>query len=554
MRAPFQFLLVASMALAFALPGCKRTGPGGASGPGGKAVAEQPKRQAGMPRPYRLETEPDLAVHIQDPTAMVYVLAAHVPGMMDARGLVTNTLGRYGALETKLAQLVDLHRPWDAAWVSGQLVIQLPISKPSVRAVEQLLRDKRPVGRFGAVDLGRGALPGPKLAWLDRDTATLTLADDERGLATGREIAGAYGKQPLVFMIDAEQARKYSSDVPFTRLEVVGSGSDDVTVTAQGVPEDRLARLSTLGNGALTGLLEAEQIAAGASSRYVHYDRDVKSLLAKGKRAVDDVPFFVRGNAEDLLRRFGSVVRGWNGRTMVGTGPSRHVLLGLGTDDPKKTAGALYHLMNGVMSNLSLASSFGVSVPRLRWKKDKASAGGSTISVIALENAKKHVPSEYHSLLDERGDLRLAVAFPQRTGAAMVVIGPQSDVVLTGWIDQTKDATPATSSAADYVAATLALDAPTIRKLLSENTAPSMALALSAERPPTKVVVRRKADRVEIALRGPKLEGQAPETAGKGRPAAPTRTAPTRTSPTRTPAAGRGRPKSTPVRTGKPAR
>jgi hypothetical protein len=543
MRAPSKLLLVAAMSIAAVLPSCKTTSGGGATGPGG-VTSPQPERKAGMPRPYKLDAKPELAVHIAAPTEMVDVLAAHVPGMLDARGLVSQTIGKLGDFESRLAAHVDVARSWDAAWVSGQLVVQLPIQKQSVAAVQQLLASKRAVGRFGAVDLGRGALPGPKLAWLDKDTATLTLADDERGLATGREIAGTYGKKPLVFMIDAAQAKKYSSDVPFTRMEVVGSGSDDLEVSLQGVPPDRLARLSSLGNGALTGLLEAEQIAAGASSRYVHYDRDVKSLLAQGKRAVDDLPFFVRGNGEDLLRRFGSVARSWNGRTMVGTGPSRHVLLGLGTDDSKKAAGALYHLMNGITSNLSLAKSFGVSVPRLRWKKDKGSAGGASISVIALEQAKKQVPAEYHALLDERGDLRIAVAFPPGRGAAMLVVGPQCDEVLGRWVEETKSATPPTKSTADFVAATLALDATTIRKLLSESSPPSLALGLNAERPPTKVVVRRDGSDVKIALSGPKLEGKPPQIAGDPRPV--------RTSPTRTSTGSRGQKHAPGRSTGKP--
>ena len=95
---------------------------------------------------------------------------------------------------------------------------------------QQLLAGKRSVGRFGAVDLGRGAVPGPKLAWLDRDTATLTLADDERGLATGREIAGTYGKKPLVFMIDAAQAKKYSSDGPSTTVTTRSRSSPDPSI------------------------------------------------------------------------------------------------------------------------------------------------------------------------------------------------------------------------------------------------------------------------------------------------------------------------------------
>ena len=129
-------------------------------------------------------------------------------------------------------------------------------------------------------------------------------------------------------------------------------------------------------------------------------------------------------NAEDLLRRGGAFLRSWNGSVMAGVGPKQHLYIGLGTDDARKTAGAFHHLMSGVMSNLSLAKTFGVGVPKLRYAKKKAEASGVTISVIALEGARKYVPAEYHSLLNGQGELRIAIAFVNRTGSMMMVAGP----------------------------------------------------------------------------------------------------------------------------------
>jgi hypothetical protein len=489
-----------------------------------------------MPRPYAVPAKPDLALHVQAPAEMIDAMAAHVPGAPGARSLVSQTIGRFGPFETALATHVDLGRPWDAAWVQDQLIVQIPIAPGSAGQVQQLLSDKAPVGKFGAVDLGRGTAPGPKLAWFDADTTMLTLADDERGLATGRDVATALAGDPAFFATTAAQARKYGAAVAFERLELSGTGTDSLDLHIDGVSPEQLAQLDFLRDGALTGLLESAQIAAGVSSRYANYDREVKSLLAQGKRAVDGAPFFVKGNAEDLLRRSGAVLRSWNGRVMVGVGPERHLLLGLGTEDPKKTEGAFYHLMNGVMSNLSLAKSVGVGVPKLRWKKDKAVAAGQQISVIALEQARKYVPAEYQTLLNEAGELRVAFAFAPRTGAMMIAAGPGCVAVMDTWLVQSKGATSASDSQADFVAATMAVDATTVRTVLQQGLLqPSNLLTLDAGRAPTKVVVRRKDAAFDIALRGPKLTGQPPasspsRTAARpatkpaARPAAPTRT------------------------------
>jgi hypothetical protein len=525
-----RLLLLASLGT-LPLVGCKQTGPG-AHGPQ-RSDIEAPARKPGMPRPYRVPSNLELALHLAAPADVLDVAAAHVPGTPSARGLVALTLGRSGEVERALSGHVDPTRPWDAAWVEGQLVAQLPIAPESASAIEGLLAGKPPVGKFGAVRIATAG-DGPKLAWFDRDTNMLTLADDERGLATGRDVAIALSQQPVYFVATASQAQRFGLTVPFARIEVSGTGSDSLDVVMDGVAPEHLARLSEIRDGALTGLVEAPQIAAGATTRYAHADRDVKSLMSRGQRMVDGVPFFVRGNADDLLRRTGSVVRSWNGRVMVGVGPKQHVLLGLGTNDPAKTGSSFYYLMAGITSNLSLAKNFGVSVPRVRWAKEKTRVDGHVVSVVALEQANKHVPAEYHSLIDSRGDLRIAMAFPPRSGAAMIVAGPSADAVLGKWLQQTKGATPASDSTGDLAATTFALDAKTVRMILGGDPAPTDLLRLDARRAPTKTVITRRDDRITLAVRGPQLETIVAATAATDqakratRPARANPTAPTR--------------------------
>lgn len=495
---------------------CKRSHTSSDTLPGATAAAsddasarpKRARRKPGLPRPLRLPADAPIVIHVEAPGDALAGLSAHAPELPAGRSLLQQLLQQVpgtGELEQQLAGAVDLSRPFDLASVEGQLVVHVPILSARVDAVAALLADKPPVGRFGAVDLQRGAAVGPTLAWLDREAATLTLADDERGLATGRQLSRAYGKQPLRIQLQGAEARKYAPQLVLEQLELRGEGPHDFELEAKGVPEEVFAKLEALQPGALTGLLESPRIAVGASSKYAHFDRDVRRILADAKRTVDRQSFLVKGTLEDLLRRFGSVARSWNGRTMVAVGPSNHVLLGMGADDPKKMGGALFHLVNGLIDNLELARSLGISVPKIRFQRNKTAAAGSNISVVALENARKHLPREAAALVDGRGDLRIAVAFPSRTGAGMVVIGPDCHTVLGQWLEDTAEATPAKDSEGDFLAATVAVDPSAVEPLLAAAD-PAALLGLSAAREPTRITVERDGTTVKARVQGPALK------------------------------------------------
>src|SRR5262249_42225337 len=100
--------------------------------------------------------------------------------------------------EPALAAHVDLQRPWSAAVVEGQLVVQLPIDRDHLRNVAQLFASKPKAGDFGAVSLGHAAgTTSVAMAWLDEANSVLALAGNERGIATARELDHAYGKHGI---------------------------------------------------------------------------------------------------------------------------------------------------------------------------------------------------------------------------------------------------------------------------------------------------------------------------------------------------------------------
>lgn len=512
-------LVLSALSVALAsVPACKRnqtasdTTPGTTEASDGKAAPASEKRarrQHGLPRPLRLPADAPIVIHVQSPGAAIAGLSAYAPQLPEGRSLLQELVSQVegtGPLEQELAGAVDLERPFDVASVDGQLIVHVPIVPGRIESVAALLVDKPPVGRFGAVDLQRGAVPGPKLAWLDRETGTLTLADDERGLATGSHLAKAYGKQPLRVQLQGAEARKYAPQLVLEQLDLRGAGVHDFELEAKGVPPEAFAELEALQPGALTGLLESPRIAVGASSKYAYYERDVKRLLSDLKRSVDRQNFLVKGTLEDLLRRFGSVARSWNGRTMVGVGPKNHVLVGVGAESPQKLGGALFHLVNGVLDNLELARSIGLEVPKIRFQRNKASAGGHNISVIALEDARGYLPAEARSLLDGKGDLRIAIAFPERTGAGLAVIGPECSTVLAHWLEDIAEATPPGDSEGDFLAATVAVDPAMVEPLLAGGGDLAALLGLSAAREPTRITVAREADTVKVRVKGPAVE------------------------------------------------
>ena len=517
MHRPYRLLVLSALSLSLGLgAACKRTQNSSETAPGGstgedRSETEKPRkkrRKAKMPRPLRLPANAPIIVHVQQPMQLMGALETYAPDLPRGRALLKQavTQGKGQPIDEALASAVNLKKPWDMASVDGQLIVHVSLIPAQVDDVAAVLADKPPVGRFGAVDLQRGAAPGPKLAYLDKDARTLTLADTERGLATGPKLASAYGDDPLRVEIESTEAQRLMPQLQMKleSIEIHGAGPHDFQAKLEGVPSEAFAQIEKLESGALTGLLESSQIAVGASSKYTDYAKDVKNILADAKRTVDRQNFLVRDTLEGRRKRLGTTLRSWNGRVMVGIGPSNTVLVGFGADDPKHMGGALYHLLTGIIDNLGTARSLGLEVPRLRFKRNAVRAADQNIAILVLERARKYLPPEAAPLVDDRGELRMAFAFPNRTGAGMMAIGPASESAMTKWLEDTAKATPASETTDHYMAGTIAVD-PADLAPLAGGLDLGAVLGLVAKRDPTRITLTRDGATIEATVKGPPI-------------------------------------------------
>jgi hypothetical protein len=534
-------LLVASLLAAGTViaPACKKDGERSTTPKSDKEpiVEKEPPKPRGMPRALPLPAKPAFAAHVANPQLALAALGSFTGQGTDPRvvlrSILQNAPTGFGAT---FYDQVDLERPWSAAIVEGQLVIRIAIRRAAVLDVERLLATKAKIGSFGAVEImkpteGTDFDPQPpRLALLDRGSATLTLAGDERGLATARELGGAYGKSALFLTVDGAQIRKGMPEFPFDRISLEGKGVEDFHITSEASAP--IEGIEDITNGALTGLLEFPELALGATSRYAKHEAVVKSMISDASRMVEKQNFLVRGVLEDMLKRYKAVLRSWNGRVMAGIGPKGHLVLALGSDDPKKASSNVTGMIDSVMDNLDLARTFGVSVPKLRFKRNRSTVAGVTIHVVALENAKRQLPAELAGLLDEKGDLRIAFGGSDHAGALMVSIGGDAPEALTRWIEATKGAAPGSKTTGQLVSAAIAVDAGSIPGLRTGEIDLPAVVGLAAERPATTVVVTRKENDFDIHVTGPvpkvtevRARTVRPPTDPRGRPV-PTRTRP----------------------------
>lgn len=541
MRSPLPFA-IASALLLFGHAGCKRT-PDVSPSTDGPSASVQPaprERPRAMPKPLKLPDTPQAVAHLGAPAEVLATLSSWAGPEFAPRDVMASALRQAGrTFELKLVDHVDLSRSWDAATIQGQTIVHVAILPDRVDEVARLLEGRPERGKFGAVELQRAPNePGPRLAWLDTETSTLTLADDLRGLATGMELERAYGRQPLLLSVSKGEAFRYGVQMPFERVSVRGTGLHDFELSTQGVPDEPIFEQIT--EGALTGMLENPHIALGLSTRYKNYEQDVRSILGQINRRVAEQNFLVRGTLEDLSRRLGSVLRSWNGRVLAGVGPARHVVLGLGTSDANHANRAVLHLLAGLIDNIQLADALGLggNIPKLRLRRDTAEHGGVKTHRVDVPGARRFLPPQMHPMIDDEGTLKIAMAFAPRAGGAMVVAGPRANRVLLDWLAAIDGATPAAKSAQHLVAATFAVAPGDVRPLLwQDEPTPNALFQLEASGQPTRIILERKADGLQLRARGPQspaarraAQGATVRTSAKGGPvrARPRRVAPSR--------------------------
>lgn len=502
---PLYPALLASL-LALSPLACKRNGGGGSVKAPADSTTARPKAPA-MPKPLALPAQPKALVHVATPKQLLQEALSYAPGTISARDAVAKALEKSGlGFESQVFQHVGMGRAWNMAIVKGQTIVHVPVIKGHEAQLSAMLAKLPPEGEFGAVRLQRPqGQEGPKVAFFDKQNNMLTLAGDLRGIATGPELGRTYGKQGVSITVTAEQASRYGANLGAKRATITGSGTDNLRIELEGAPA--LPASLRVSEGALTGLLESGQIALGGSTKYVDYKKDVDGIMAQGRRQVSSLPGMAQGNAKELLGRAGGLMRTWNGRTMVGVGPANHVLIGFGTNDTTKMNNSSLHLIRGVQSNIKTIKSlkkFGVNIPNVpsvSFAPNKTKVAGHSLHVVALENARKYVPPEFHKLLTSNNRLRISMIFPKRAGAGMIVIGPNSEAVLTKWAQDTQGATPAGKTEGHLASATVAVGPKALGQLASPEFNPATLMGLNANRAPTKIVVKRQDQNYVIKLK-----------------------------------------------------
>jgi hypothetical protein len=385
------------------------------------------------------------------------------------------------------------------------------LRKSAVAAVKMVLDGYPKQGKFGAVGLpapenapSESVDDGKRVAWLNENDSSFTIAGDLRGIATGQQLVAAYGHDALFFTIGQAGAEKIGVALPAERVTLRGPGEHEFELVAKGLSDDGIQALDDLDDGALTGVLEAPQVAVGASTRWAGHAEAVRTIISRITRQVKEQNFLIRGVLEDLVKRLNATLRAWNGRVMVGVGPSNHVLLSLGSDDVGKAERAVLHLLSGVTGNLKTAKSFGLPVPSVKLRKSAETSAGTKVHLVTLAKLGGAMPPAVQPLLDDKARLRVAMAFPKRAGGGMIVVGPEATKELARWVADSAKATPGADSEHDLLAATIAVKPETFRPAIEQPDGMGV-LKLAADREPTRVLLRRKDRDLMLTVRGPKL-------------------------------------------------
>lgn len=488
-----------------ALLGCVASAPGGCkkTTSGGSADLARAK----LPDPLPLPAEPVAAAYVADPAAALAMVDPWVdeslaPSKVLERGLRQFTTPELAA---QLAPTVDPTRPWASVRFPEQdEVAYFPVKADAKPGLEQTLGGLSREGRFGAVRLPQPpeaqpseglaeASPNPwstdkpHLAWLDPDTGHLAIATSLPALVTGRDLAKTYGSSEVFVTVDG---RMLPPIVPLTRVTARGALADLEVTAALNPDRDPFEDLQ-ITNGALTGLLSAPQMVAGATTRFAGHEDVVQRVIRNVDQAIDEQPFLVQGILRDLQKRFNAVLRTWNGRVMVALGPPGHVRVALGADDPKKAGVATTRFLDTIVDNVSLFRNFTSQVPSVSLKKKQGQGGGEPIHKLSIGNAKSLLQKEAHALVDDKNKLRVAMAFSRHDGAAMGVVGPDAVDVLAKWLDATAKAPSGEDSAGDLGAVMVALDPQEAPALRQKQIALDVLFGLTANGPRRSVVAQK---------------------------------------------------------------
>jgi hypothetical protein len=469
---------------------------------------DEQRDEVRLPDPLPLPEHPKVASWIAQPSSAIAMIAPYSPVPIDLREGATQMFANLTepALAAELGRALNLQAPFANVMLDdGQEVVRLSLTSESRTTLAGRLGELEAVGKFGAVRLPKpppppsadGSQPPARaggrewLAWIDEgDGGTLVLANSLEGLVTGRTLAGAYGQQPVFFTVDPSQL-PLQVDVPFER--VTGRGDlSAVVIEAQALEGQNPFAELPLETGTLAGLLDAPQISAGASSRYADHEETVREIIIEVNSAVDRLPFLVRSIGEGIAAKLASALRTWDGRALVALGPANHVRIAYGTGDVEKSRVAVLRLLQSVVDNISLARNFSSDVPRVSLRRKVAKVEGVDIETLVIHDAARFA-SELRPFVDEEGRLNIAMAWSERAGGGMIVIGPKPKTELTHWLEETKSSQDHSATATQLVAASFAANPEQLRPLLGgPDIALEQLLALSATGPRWRVTVTDK--------------------------------------------------------------
>jgi len=532
--------LATAIAIAIAVvPACKPRGAADDSAT--SAIATAPDQAPiTLPKPHALEETPAIAAYVGDPAAAHAVATATLPGIPPQVNVVALVLATKAPAELaeSMAPHIAEHRPWVGARIAGEDILHLPLREGELDAAQALLDAYPAAGEFGAVslpaagiDVGQlanaaidpdadpdaapdpdaagGGAP-PQLAWIDRETASLTIAATPAGLLTGREMVKGYADQPIWLTVDASMIRPLVDAFPYDRISAAGPGLDDITVTLDADPARGLPASAELAPGALTNLHSGPALALAVSTRWAKHAPEVSSIIRQINKQVDSAGFAAKIMLEPLAQQAIAVLRSWNGRVFAGLGPSRHLAIGLGADDPRKAGATLNRFLRAAIDNLELARMFVSDIPQIglrRHSKDPE------VQVLTLKGIKKSAPAAMAPLFDERGTLSIAYSYSVKSGAVFAMIGPEPETAIAVWAEAIADAPPASEAEGDLIAATIAISPAKLQELLQTanptdaNALIAASVDLEAGRAPTQLVIRQEPSRYVVTSQGPKVAG-----------------------------------------------
>jgi hypothetical protein len=485
---------------------------------GRDAVTADPR----LPAAHPLAKQPEAAGFVASPAAMLEAAAKYMPAPPPLEKLAEFVLGTQGPADwaQATAGLLAGDRAWAGVHVAGEDILYLPLTKAGVARAQSLLARYPKRGDFGAVELPRQAIERPRspdrgppqgpapmrLAWVDANSATLTLATTPQGLATGRELPRAYGARPVWFTVNEARGEHLFGEFPYSRAEVSGAGLHELDITVTARTGQPLPTLRELAPGALSGAL-GKDLAIGASGRWTGYKEAVREVSDQLQRAVDRAGFAGKMMLDPIANQATRLLKRWNGRVLLGVGPAGHIRIALGADDPAAAHHNLITLSRDIIDNLQLARMFVGNIPNVSIKK---TADGPDIWLVTASGIVNQLPAELRTLADD-GRLRLAFSGSAHAGALMVVIGPRADTELRSWVVEANAAISGKEGMKDLLSASLAVDPKSLFPLLQRFSSREMTaalLALTADRAATRVVIRQVDQRFEISVRGPETGGK----------------------------------------------